>query len=217
VGKRGPKPKSIISTNWTPELAYSIGLLATDGCVIPPYQIDLTSRDREQLENFCKCVGVDLRISEKKSGSGKIHLRVQFKNRLFFEFLVSVGLMPAKSRKLGVIRVPSAYFWDFLRGVYDGDGSTHAYWDLRWRSSYMIYTIFASASPRFAAWLRSEIKSRTGAPGHVTNVRGIYQLKYAKQESLLILHRMYEANSPICLSRKKLKVRRILRTIGEKI
>src|SRR3989338_4542107 len=60
MGKRGPKPgfnaKRRISESWSPELAYAVGLLATDGCLSPPgHLIDLTSNDREQLENFNRC------------------------------------------------------------------------------------------------------------------------------------------------------------------
>ena len=73
MGKRGPKPgfdvKRRIAETWSSNLAYAIGLLATDGCLSPPgHLIDLTSKDREQLENFRRCVGVDLKITKKYSG-----------------------------------------------------------------------------------------------------------------------------------------------------
>ncbi|KKW45473.1 MAG: Intein-containing protein [Candidatus Kaiserbacteria bacterium GW2011_GWA2_58_9] len=172
MGKRGPKPKRLISEKWTPELAYAIGLLATDGCLATKvHLVDLTSKDREQLKNFCTCIGLDLKISRKSSGrvgSEKNYLRVQFKNVIFYNFLISIGLTPAKSKTLGALSIPPQFFWDFLRGVYDGDGSSYAYWDPRWRSSYMFYTSFASASRRFVDWIRDEINQRTGVPGHMS-------------------------------------------------
>ena len=69
MGKRGPKPgfnaKRRISEKWSPQLAYAIGLLATDGCMSPPFSlIDLTSKDREQLENYRRCLGVDFQITK---------------------------------------------------------------------------------------------------------------------------------------------------------
>lgn len=66
MGKRGPKPKQLVSERWSPGLAYAIGLLATDGCLSPPgHLINLTSLDIEQLQNFCKCIGLEIHIGKK--------------------------------------------------------------------------------------------------------------------------------------------------------
>src|SRR3989344_7733317 len=151
MGKRGPKPgfnpKRHVSQEWSANLAYAIGLLATDGCLSPPgHLIDLTSKDCEQLENFCRCVGVDFTITKKQAGNGKECLRVQFKSVLFYNFLLSIGLTPAKSKTLGPLAIPDKYFFHFLRGAFDGDGCTYSYWDPRWKSSFMFYLCFASAS-----------------------------------------------------------------------
>lgn len=220
MGVRGPQPRKLFSTEWSARLAYAIGLLASDGCLSPPFSlIDLTSEDHEQLENFIDCLGVPLRITYKPGGGGRRYGRVQFKNVLFYKFLLSIGLTPKKSKRIGPLAVPGDFFWDFLRGLYDGDGSSHAYWDPRWKSSYMFYTIFVSASADFIDWLRAEIRSRTGFSGHTTcDKRGsVYQLKFAKKDSLVILRAMYHSANVVALSRKRLKVERILATIGERL
>lgn len=224
MGKRGPKPgfnaKKRISEVWSPNLAYAIGLIATDGCLARHCTlIDLTSKDREQLENYIRCLGVKFPISTKVGGNGKTYLRVQFKSVLFYNFLLSVGLTPAKSKTLGEIKIPKKYFWDFLRGSYDGDGSSYAYWDPRWRSSYMFYTAFVSASEFHINWLQEEIFRRLAIRGHITVVNGksLFQLRYAKADSLKILGHMYYTPDVICLSRKRLKIERILGTVGEKL
>ena len=223
MGKRGPKPgfntKRRISQIWSPNLAYAVGLLATDGCLASKSTlIDLTSKDREQLENFCRCVGVEYRITKKKGSNGKTYLRIQFKNVLFYGFLLSVGLTPAKSKTLGELRVPDEYFFDFLRGVFDGDGSFYSYWDPRWRSSFMYYVCFVSASPTFVGWLRKKLKALLGITGHISaDGRGrTAQLKYAKSESLKLLRAMYTPGR-VYLTRKRLKIERALRIIGEQL
>ncbi len=222
MGKRGPKPgfnaRKRVSEIWTTKLAYAIGLLASDGCMSPPgHLIDLTSNDAEQLENFIECLGIPLRITKKSAGSGKTSLRVQFKNVLFYNFLLSIGLTPAKSKTIGILKIPPMYFWDFLRGAYDGDGCSYSYWDKRWRSSFMFYTTFVSASEKHILWLRQEIFKRLKISGHITGGREtVFQLKYAKADSLKLLRKMYRGKKIVYLSRKRLKIAKMLAIVGER-
>ena len=140
MGERGPKPKKIISEKWNANLTYAIGLIATDGCLSKDgILIDLTSNDREQLENFSKCLGVNFKIGLKWNNNKDKSLRIQFKNRIFYDFLLSIGLTPRKSLTMGKLIIPDKYFFDFLRGCFDGDGCFYSYWDKRWRSSHMFY------------------------------------------------------------------------------
>ena len=216
--KRGPKPRQLINTKWTANLAYAIGLIATDGCLgSAGLSVDLTSKDVEQLQNFNKCIGVNLKIGKKSNGQGQTAWRIQIKNRCFYDFLVSIGLTPKKSLTLGELKIPSKYFFDFLRGCLDGDGYTYSYWDPRWKSSFMIYTGFVSASSTFLLWIRSEIKSRLKIDGHLTSAvkkNRYFQLKYAKKDSLKLLKKIYYDNNGIFLKRKRLKIDKALATIG---
>ena len=159
--KRGPKPKKIISEKWTANLAYAIGLIATDGYLSKDgLLIDLTSSDREQLINFSKCVGFPFRIGNKLNSRGDQNLRIQFKNRIFYDFLLSIGLTPRKSLTMGELAIPDKYFFDFLRGCFDGDGCFYSYWDSRWRSSHMFYLEFTSGIAVPGIW-------QGASPGHL--------------------------------------------------
>lgn len=212
--KRGPKPKKIINEKWNANLAYAIGLIATDGCLSKDgLLIDLTSKDREQLENFSKCVGVDFNIGNKWNSNGDKHLRIQFKNRFFYNFLLSIGLTPRKSLTMGKLEVPDKYFFDFLRGCFDGDGCFYSYWDPRWRSSHMFYLEFASASLNHVLWLQKVIKKLTNTNGHITGRKKkvFFQLKYAKKEAMEIIKKMYYNPNVVCLSRKKIKIKNALK------
>lgn len=213
MGKRGPKPKKIIDTAWRPNLAYAVGLIATDGCLSNDgLLIDLTSKDREQLLNFSKCVGVNFNIGIKWKKNASEYLRIQFKNRIFYNFLLSIGLTPRKSLTMGKLAVPDKYFFDFLRGCFDGDGCFYSYWDPRWRSSHMFYLEFASASLKYLLWLQGEIKKRIFVEGHITGRKKkvFFQLKYAKKEALEVIKKMYYTSRVVCLSRKKLKIQKAL-------
>lgn len=214
MAKRGPKPKRIINDTWNSNLAYAIGLLATDGCLLNDgLLIDLTSKDREQLLNFSKCLGINFKISDKWNSNGDKQLRVQFKNRIFYDFLLSIGLTPKKSLTMGVLDIPDKYFFDFLRGCFDGDGSFYSYWDKRWRSSFMFYIEFISASKKHIDWLRKELKDRLNIFGHMVKdgKNSTYQLKYAKKESLEIIKKIYYDREVICLTRKRLKIEKALK------
>lgn len=221
MAKRGPKPKKIIDTKWSPYLAYAIGLIAADGYLAKnSYLIDLTSNDRDQLENYRRCLNIDVLIGKKSSGNGRISFRVQLKNLLFYNFLLKVGLSNAKSKTLGPLKIPRKYFYDFLRGIFDGDGCTYSYWDKRWKSSFMFYLSFASASPKFIEWLQASLFTLSKVKGHVTRAGGestYYQLKYAKAEGAKILRKMYYNKDVICLERKRLKINKMLDIVGQQL
>jgi|SRR3989338_6594946 len=210
MAKRGPKPRELVQIKWSSNFAYAMGLLATDGCLSSDgLLIDLTSKDREQLLNFMKCLKIKIKIGKKFSGFGIEYLRVQFKNRLFYDFLLSIGFTPAKSKTIKKIDIPDKYFFDFLRGCFDGDGYTYSYWDPRWRSSFMLYTGFVSASEPFLKWLQDEIEKGLCIKGRITKTKKkswYYQLKYAKKDSQKILKKIYHGKSKVFLKRKKLKV-----------
>ncbi|MFA6135958.1 MAG: LAGLIDADG family homing endonuclease [Candidatus Paceibacterota bacterium] len=215
------KPLNKVKIKWSSNFAYAIGLITTDGCLsIDQRHIDFTSKDLEQLNNFMKCLGIKMKIGYKKSGFNKKRTtRIQFGDKTFYDFLIEIGLTPAKSKTLGNINIPDKYFFDFLRGHFDGDGTFYSYWDKRWKHSFMFYTCFISASKKHIDWLREEIFNKIRIKGHITKSvsDSVYNLKYAKSESVIILREMYHEDCVICLSRKRLKIKKSLATIGESL
>ena len=214
----GVKPKGKVRIQWSPEFAYAIGLLVTDGCLSNDGRhIDLTSKDIDQLHTFMKCLGLKNKIGRKRSGYGsrKSYTRIQFGDVLFYKFLLSIGLMPAKSHTLSSLDIPPRFFFDFLRGCFDGDGSFYSYYDPRWRSSFMFYTIFISASKAHLDWIRHEVEMRLKIRGHMNRGgKGTHQLKYAKKDSTILLRKLYPTTKVICLKRKRLKIEKAFDIIG---
>ena len=215
MGKRGPQPKGKVKLEWSPEFAYAIGLLVTDGCLSSNGRhILFVSKDLQQIRNFMNCLSLeDIKIGKAVSGYlGKRAYRVQFGDILFYRFLESIGLSSAKSKTIGVVEIPDEYFFDYLRGCFDGDGCFYSYWDPRWRSSHMFYIEFISASKRHMDWLQKELSEKIGLKGHITKdgKGSTYQLKYAKREALAIISKMYYTHGVVCLSRKKIKIEKAL-------
>lgn len=210
------RPLGKIKLEWSPNFAYAIGLVTTDGCLYNNGRhMSLTTKDLEQAQNFINCLKITVKIGKKASGSvqEKKYYHIQFGDVLFYRFLQDIGLTPAKSRTLGALKIPQSYFFDFLRGHFDGDGTFYSYMDPRWRSSFMFYTVFLSGSRMHIDWLQNKIRSLVGIKGHITGsneIRKVYQLKYAKAESLQLLPKMYYDKRVICLSRKRFKIEKAI-------
>ncbi len=163
MGVRGPKPKGRVNIQWSPNFAYAVGLIVSDGNLSPDGRhINFTSKDLEMIRLFQKSLDIVIHIGKKANNFSKTkHYFVsQFSDVLFYRFLELIGLMSNKSKLIGKVNIPAEYFFDFLRGSFDGDGSTYSYFDPRWRSSFMFYTAFVSASEAHILWLRREIYAR---------------------------------------------------------
>lgn len=211
MGLRGPKPKPREQILWSPEIAYAVGLIATDGCLYNNGRhINFTSKDFELINTFKKCLGINNKISTKYSGfnrKSQCHF-IQFGNVSFYQFLIDVGLTPAKSKTMGALVVPDQLLPDLLRGLYDGDGSFYSYHDPRWPRSFLFYLSFTSASKDHLVWLRDNIQRILDIKGHgiYTPSSGAYQLKYAKREARKIIDFMYYRPNVPCLERKRKKI-----------
>ncbi len=220
MGKRGPKPKGNVKIRWSPNFAYAIGLLASDGCLSSDGRhIDLTSNDIDQLKNFNKALNINMRITPKSSGRGYTSYHIQFSDVLFYRFLYKIGMTTVKSKTLGRLEVPDKYFFDFLRGCYDGDGCFYGYWDPRWKSSYMFYLTFVSASEEYLLWLSYKIYKLTGLEKKpvISKNNRVHDLRFAKSASLELLRKMYYTHDVVCLGRKKDKIIKLLNLVGESI
>lgn len=211
------KPRRTQKIKWSHDLAYAVGLLTTDGSLSKNGRmIDFTSKDVQLIDTFKKCLDIKNKITFKSSGfSNKKCLRVQFGDVILYKWLLDIGLMPHKTKIIGQIKIPNQYFFDFLRGHFDGDGSCYGYWDKRWRNSFVFYIYFHSASLPSIKWLRQNLKKLLGVWGSISFTSGEWRIKYAKKESKLIFSRMYHKEDLPCLERKYKKLKAILETDRE--
>ncbi len=209
-----------VKIEWSANFAYAIGLLVTDGCLYPNRRhMSMTSKDIALLELFKRCLGLKNKITLNCSGSGNYTSRIQFGDVNFYSFLIGIGLMPKKSKIIGSANIPDRYFFDFLRGHFDGDGTFHAYFDHRWKSSYMFYMEFLSASAKHIAWIRNSLTERLSIKGHISKsaTDSVYKLRYAKNESLKLLPRLYYNPDVACLFRKRKKIETALSVIDKRL
>lgn len=214
MAKRGAKPKRTTPVEWTPEMAYFVGLVTADGNLSKDGRhLCIVSKDKELLEQVKEKMELHVKIAPHYHSSKRLiryqawHL--QFGDVGLYRWLMSIGLTPRKSKTIKKVDVPDEYFSHFLRGLFDGDGCVYSYWDKRWRSSYMYYVTFASGSSPFLKWLQQCIYDLYDLRGHITQSgKGVEALKFSKHQARPLLYRMYD-QSTIELKRKASKLVRI--------
>ena len=202
---------------WTPRLAYAVGLIATDGCLLNTGRhIAFTSADRELMETFLDCVGRPggkYRTVLSRAGT-PVHY-AQFGDVRLCRWLVSIGLTQRKSLTLGAIAVPDEMFFPLVRGLLDGDGSVMIYFHAPNRRAYpthvneRLYVSFCSASKAHVLWLQHELERQLGITGAILvrsrqrlSSNPFFNLQYAKHASIALLTELYEDASSPRLQRK---------------
>jgi len=222
VRPRGSRPRGRLQgevpgrAGWSSELAYAVGLIATDGNLSPDGRhLAIPSKDLQLLESLRYCLRLENRIVRRISGRGHIY-RLQWGDRVFYDWLLGIGLTPAKSLTLGPLAVPDDHFADFFRGCVDGDGTILVYTDRSQATKNVryvyerLYVSLVSASRPFLGWIQRTIHKLLGVGGSINEHRRpgrrpTYALRYAKGESIQLLTRMYRTPHAPCLVRKRNK------------
>jgi hypothetical protein len=189
---------------WSPEISYAVGLMASDGCLQKDGRhLDLTSVDTEQLKNFSLALGRELYIGTKLNGYGGIGYRIQLSDVALYDFLLEVGLTPNKSKTIGALSIPDIYYPDFLRGLFDGDGTIYGFWDKDWPNCLRYSVGFTSASHLFLQWLQtSNSRLAFTLPGTLRLSGRAYILSYGKADSRKLFSFMYYTKNVPKLNRK---------------
>jgi hypothetical protein len=198
------KQKKKVSTVWSSELAYIIGIIATDGNLsIDGRHIVITSKDEELLLKIKTSLFLTCMIGERNSNTGKMYYVLQIGDKNFYTFLLELGISPAKSKTIQKVKIPKKYFFHFLRGCIDGDGNIDIFYH-RESNHPQLRIRLASASKAFLEWIHSEIKKESTIQGgwiYSQKEKSWHVLTYGKKDSIILLKKSYE-NSTIFLERK---------------
>jgi hypothetical protein len=192
-------PDTILKSWPSPNLAYVVGLIASDGNLQRQNNcVQLVSTDQELVDLCAAALGLDTRkIISWNQPSRKTAFMLQVCDYAFREFLESRGLTPNKSLSIGPLGIPDSVFAHFLRGELDGDGS----WFLAkgWRGVPYLVGAFRSASQPFLEWLQQTIARLTGIEGCLQHRKLVYNGKKAEALGNWI----YPASTLPCLQRKR--------------
>lgn len=197
---------------WTNNFAYAVGLIAADGNLSKDGRhIIFTSKDLELVEKFKKALNLNVKISQKSRDRSKrkIYYFVQFSDVNLYRFLLEIGLMPNKSKKVKNVSIPEVFFFDFLRGLIDGDGNINVFFHPQSKLPQLKVRII-SASSEFIFWLKNAIL-QYGISGFLTKGNGVKVLVYAKHESIALLNLIYYPSVELSLGRKRERAKPFLR------
>lgn len=116
----------------TPEKAYWLGFIAADGC---NYQrennssiiISINQKDIDHLEKFKKFVNTnaEIKLFEQDMGySNKTQMcKIVLNSKKMSNDLYDKGIVPNKSLILDIPKIDEKYYYPFILGYFDGDGS----------------------------------------------------------------------------------------------
>jgi hypothetical protein len=194
---------------WSDEMAYIVGLTATDGCLFTGRRkINFKSGDRQLVETYLSVLGRTNRVKQSRTRTDGVVYFAEFHDSRLYEWFRSIGLTPRKSLTLGAISVPDPYLVSLARGLMDGDGSIVNFVHRPTVKTYPNYwyerlgVAFHSASKTHIDWLRLRLRPIAGTDGYteVTKRAGrhnFYKLKYGKSAAEALLTAFYaDAGAP---------------------
>jgi len=152
--------------SWSRKMAYILGLIVTDGCISKTGAVSLCMNEKELLDKIKQAMNSEHKITLSKSQKGLYIYK--FAREKLVEDLRNLGILPKKSLDIKFPQIPDIYLVDFIRGIFDGDGSV--FFDPRSKNQ-PIRSKFCSGSKDFIEKLESCLQ-RSGLPA-----RTIYEQK----------------------------------------
>ncbi|MFA5255319.1 MAG: LAGLIDADG family homing endonuclease [Candidatus Omnitrophota bacterium] len=194
--KKGKVPQNFFDINdkffskWSSEMAYVLGLIATDGCVSKSGAVSLCINDKDLLEKVKNAMGSAHTI--KYYGRQNRLYSFNFSRQRLCADLGKLGIFPNKSLNIRFPDVPDAFLIDFIRGVFDGDGSV--FFEKR-SPEFPLRTSFVSSSREFITELESKLAT-LGMPKkniwqQPTKNSFSFILRYAHKDSIKLFRILY--------------------------
>lgn len=198
---------------WSPEMAYVLGYVCADGCLIKNKRgscyLELTSVDRELIDQVREALNATQKISERRrSASWQPAFTLQIGSKRIFQDLLRLGLRMRKSRRLTLPDVPKPLLGDFVRGYFDGDGNVtlaeFARTQRGGKRGRWLRVTFTSASQPFLDDLRRRLATTVGLrAGNMVQEEGFARLRYYQKADIDSLFKfMYSGPPKLYLTRK---------------
>lgn len=200
VNRKFP-PKSSFWSDWSPNLAYVLGLILTDGSIQSRPKsseviIRLRTRDENVLHDIARCAG-------GYSGLRELDAFWRCSGKDVVQWVIDRGLAPDKLFRAALPECPSELMPHLIRGLYDGDG----YFCVRKNRSRVVGVAGLVGQPA----LLSEVKATLRQLGIIQSDTKIcpdlrarcsgWQLSLPSDVTRLV-HWLYD-NEPLCIATKR--------------
>lgn len=157
---------------WSPNMAYFLGFWFSDGCITDNniFSMHLHKRDKYILEQFSKKMRSDYPLYSSLSGK---YWSFRIRSKEIYNDIIRLGGKERKSLDVKFPKIPKKYLPDFIRGLWDGDGTIHL---RKGRTSYR--SSYVSGSENFILSLRDSLIK------NIPNLKpGIYKGKNKKSKN----------------------------------
>lgn len=186
------------------DLFYVVGLIASDGCVGDDGRITLSMNDRDVIQYAAEVIGYKNKLMEY-TREGTTSYTIGFTVPEVAAELSKYGIVPRKSLTYSPAEaIPDEYVSDFLRGVFDGDGTV-----VEGGKNSDRYTAgIVSGSLDFMTWLKrtlDEVLDHNVRMGLDKRGNGLYMYYFATPERIDTFARFIygEDYAKFGMSRKK--------------
>jgi intein/homing endonuclease len=203
----------IFFKEWSRDMAYILGFFAADGTITKTrrgtsfWSIAIT--DKKLLYLIRAIIKSDHTIGERKGKEShhKTIYRLQIGSKEMVEDLEKLGFCIQKAKTLGMPDIPEIYFWDFIRGYFDGDGNvwTGIVHKERKKKTRVLQIALTSASSLFLVNLLEALRKNGGVTGSLYSPPdgSFTRIMFNTRDSLKIFKMMYNRETKLFLSRKK--------------
>jgi len=172
---------------WSHDMAYVLGFLVADGNIQRRgyyVKVEVKPEDRALLEFICDQIspGYELRQSRPSE------LRWYPASAIIKTDLAKLGVVPCKTgQEIVPPNLPDAYLWDFIRGLFDGDGTVGD-----------CHVAITSNSKS----ILDDLSNRVGM-GYVTRQRMNWNWVVERKDELTEYHNKLYVTGTYCLARKR--------------
>lgn len=200
---------------WSHDMAYILGFIATDGSIKDTcLSIGLKLEDEEILLKINKTLGsnrpltYEKRKAEKDSDKYFDVVTLNINSFIIKEDLEKLGIAENKTFILKRFdMIPEEYELDFIRGVFDGDGTFGKCGGERCKNNVQFRARFGSASLEFTQYIKDTLeKYDIFCPEIEIETRGrknpLYSICYSTKSTAKYYFSVYQ-NDSLYLKRKK--------------
>lgn len=125
-----PRNSDYFETIDSPDKAYWVGMLLSDGSITNNYSVNLGLKDYEHIVKFKTAIGAInnkiTTITDSRFSNICTTYRLSIRDRKMVADLSKYSIVPNKTyTNFGIPSISSEFIWDFIRGYFDGDGSIY--------------------------------------------------------------------------------------------